>query len=129
MTEDLEEIKERLEQLERYLNLLETRVDLQESLMRLYSAGRRPIAPSDAEDAQSIGQVAQGTLPSADAPELKGFDYLLRSILTHQGMHNTDIRKAVRSQQGPRSSMDSIEQVRHDIHRKVQILVNEREAS
>lgn len=44
MTEDLEEIRQRQEQLERYVNLLETRVDLQESLMRLYTARREPQA-------------------------------------------------------------------------------------
>lgn len=135
MAEDLEEIKERLEQLERYVNLLETRVDLQGSLMVPYSAGREPVALPDTENAQASAREAEDPRPSGDDPELKGFNYLLRTILTQQGMHNTDVRKAVRSQEGLRSTMgkaigtlNSIEQMLRDIPRKVQTLVNEREA-
>jgi hypothetical protein len=56
------------------VNLLETRVDLQESLMRLYSAGRERVTLSDAENMQSSARVAEDTRPSADDPELRGFD-------------------------------------------------------
>jgi hypothetical protein len=125
MTEDLEETKERLGQLERYVNLLEARVDLQESLMRLYTAGREPTVLPDAED----------TPTSEDDPQIKGFDYLLRTILTQQGMHSTDLRKAVRGQEGLRSRienaagrLDSIVEMLHNIDRKVQTLVCRLEA-
>jgi SMC interacting uncharacterized protein involved in chromosome segregation len=128
MTEDLQEIRERQEQLERYVNLLETRVDLQEGLMRLYAAGIEPAAPADAEDAGE-------TRTSEDDPRLKGFDSLLRSILTQQGMHSTDLRKAVRGQERLQSRMenaatrlDSIVQMLHDVDRKVQSLVRRLDA-
>lgn len=135
MPEDVEEIKERQEQLERYVNLLEARVDLQESLMRLYTAGREPAVLPDAEDAPSSAQDAEDARSSEDDLRIKGFDYLLRTILTQQGMHSIDLRKAVRGQEGLRlrienvtGRLDSIVEILHDIDRKVQTLVRGLEA-
>lgn len=75
------------------------------------------------------------TAPDGDNLRLKGFDYLLHSILNRQGHHNADLRMAVQGQERMQSSMnrttrtlDSIEQTMRDIHRKVQILVDKREA-
>jgi hypothetical protein len=63
--------------------------------MKLYTAGRKPAPPADPS---SAGQEAERVLTSDEDPRLKGFDYLFRSILTEQGMHNTDMRESTRDQ-------------------------------
>lgn len=89
MTEELQEIKERLEQLERYVNLLESRLDAQ--------AGTQ----ASAEDA------AGGRL-GEDDPRIRAFDQVLRSILTRQGMQNTALRSVVRGLERLQSSMEKV---------------------
>lgn len=135
MTEDLEEIKERLENVERYMNLLEGRVDLQESLMRLYTAGREPPAAPGADHDQPGMHDAARKQRSREDPELKGFDYLLRTILTHQGNHTTDLRKAVRGQEGLQwrlekttRTVDSVERMLREVQERVLALVDNRDA-
>jgi DNA repair ATPase RecN len=135
MTDELAELKQRQEQLEQYVNLLEARVDLQESLMRLYTAGREPSELPDPEDGSPSVQGAEGTRPSEGDPQLKGFDYLLRTILTQQGMHSTDLRKAIRGQELLQSRienatgrLDSIGEIARDVDRKVQTIVRRLEA-
>lgn len=105
MSEDLEEIKERQDQLERYVRLLETRVDVQESIMKLYTAGREPATPPDPS---SAGQDTERIPVGEEDLRLKGFDSLLRSILTKQGMHNTDIRESTRGQKYLQWSIDNV---------------------
>jgi len=95
MIEDLEEIKERQDQLEQYVRLLEARVDAQESIMRLYAAPRKSATlPGPSSTGQDTGRVPMGE----EDLRLRGFDSLLRSILTKQGMHSTDIRESTRDQ-------------------------------
>lgn len=89
MTEELQEIKERLEQLERYVNLLESRLDAQ--------AGT-----------QAGAQDAAGARLGEDDPRIRGFDQVLRSILTRQGMQNTALRSVVRGLERLQSSMEKV---------------------
>jgi hypothetical protein len=123
-----------LEQLERYVSLLESRVDLQDSMMRLRSAGIDPTALTDAEDAQPSARAAGGTGPGEDDPVRKRFDHLLRTIVIKQGTHETNLRTAVRGQEWLQSGvesairrLDSIEQILRDVQRKVQTLVTKPE--
>jgi hypothetical protein len=98
MTEDLEEIKERLEKLEGYVDLLESRVEWQERMMKLYDAGIKPASSSHVEDAAR--PTAQDPLGTKHEAELHGVDNLLRSIPSKQSMHNRELTKAVRGQEG-----------------------------
>jgi hypothetical protein len=128
MTDDLAELKERVGQLERYVNLLESRVDGQDWLMKLDTAKRSSAAKRPSSDDGK--RAASGE----DDPRYKGFDYLLHSILTRQGMHNGDLRTAVRGQEQLRSRfetlgarLDSIVKILHDIESNVQALVRRTE--
>jgi hypothetical protein len=132
MSEDLEEIKERQDRLEGYVRLLETRVDVQESIMQLYTAGREPATPSDASGA---GQDAERVPVDEEDLRLKGLDSLLRSILYKQGEHNTDIRESTRGQKHLQWSIDnvikrlnSIEETLRHMDRNVRTLVKGNEA-
>jgi hypothetical protein len=132
MSEDLEEIKERQDRLEGYVRLLETRVDVQESIMQLYTAGREPATPSDSSGA---GQDAKRVPVDEEDLRLKGLDSLLRSILYKQGEHNTDIRESTRGQKHLQWSVDnvikrlnSIEETLRHMDRNVRTLVKGNEA-
>lgn len=54
---------------------------------------------------------------------------MLRSILSQQGMHSTDIRKAVRDQERLAAKLNSIEEMLQRVDRNVQALGTHREAS
>jgi len=132
MSEDLEEIKERQDRLEGYVRLLETRVDVQESIMQLYTAGREPATPPDSSGA---GQDAERAPVDEEDLRLKGLDSLLRSILYKQGEHNTDIRESTRGQKHLQWSVDnvikrlnSIEETLRHMDRNVRTLVKGNEA-
>ena len=131
MSEDLEEIKERQDQLERYVSLLEGRIDMLDSLMELSSAERKL---ATLPDRSSAAQDTRAPVGEEDR-RLKGLDNLLRSILTKQGMHNTDIRESTRDQKRLLSSMErvlrklsSIEEDLRHVDRNVKTLVKGNEA-
>jgi hypothetical protein len=132
VSEDLEEIKERQDQLERYVRLLETRVDVQESIMQLYTAGREPATPPDPSNA---GQGTERVPVDEEDLRLKGLDSLLRSILYKQGEHNTGIRESTRGQKYLQWSVDnvikrlnSIEETLRHVDRNVKTLVKGNES-
>jgi len=54
---------------------------------------------------------------------------LLRSILSQQGMHSTDIRKAVRDQERLTKKLNSMEEMLQRVDRNVQALGMRGEAS
>jgi prefoldin subunit 5 len=132
MSEDLEEIRERQDQLERYASLLEGRIDMLDTLMEMSSAERKLAAlPDRSSAAQDTGRAPIGE----EDRRLKGLDNLLRSILTKQGMHNTDIRESTRDQKRLLSSVERVirrlgsieEELRH-VDRNVKTLVKGNEA-
>lgn len=106
------------------MRLLEARVDAQESLMKFYNSGRKPTTLPDADDVSSTA------LTSEEGLRLKGFDHLLRSILTKLGMQSTDLRNSARDRERLLSSIESAirrldstgETMRH-VDRKVGALV------
>jgi hypothetical protein len=127
MADDLAELKERVGLLERYVNLLELRVDSQESIMQLNTAGRKRTTPPSSDDGRRTGA-------DEDDPRYKGFDYLLRTILAKQGMHNGDIRTLLRNQEylGSRmtattGTLDSIEKILHDVNGQIRTLIQSNE--
>ena len=136
MTEELEEIKERLGNLEGYVELLESGVDWQERMMKLYDAGIRPTSPSDAEDdAQPSVREAVDTRATGHDSQLEEFGNLLRSILAKQGMHNRELRGAIRGQEHLQSSLknitarlDSAGETFRQIDRNVRALVDKPDA-
>ena len=87
--------------------------------MRLYTARREPKALPE------VGEVP----PSEQDPELKGFDFLLRSILSQQGMHSTDIRKAVRGLESMTAKLNSVEEMLRRVDLGVQRLGTQEETS
>jgi hypothetical protein len=136
VTGELEEIRERLGNLEGYVELLESRVDWQERMMRLYEAGIRPTPPSDEkDDARPSVRDAVNTPATRRDSQLEEFGNLLRSILAKQGMHNRELRAAVRGQEHLQSSLKNIaaslnsagETLRH-IDRNVRALVTKPDA-
>jgi hypothetical protein len=136
MTADLEEIKPRLENLERYLQLLESRVDSQEGLLKLHGVGIKPTLPSDTDDAQPSALDAEDAPPCERDLDLQKVDHLLSSIVLKQGMHNTDLREALRGQERLRLGMrsvtgmlDSIQQTVQDIRRELRAPAGKRETN
>lgn len=136
MTEDLEEIKERLGSLEGYVELLESRVDWQERMMKLHNAGIKPVATRGADDdPRPSPRDALKARPTGLDSQLHEVDDLLRSILAKQDSHNREIRRAVRNQEGLLTTskgvtarLDSIAKDLRHVDRIVQELVNRLEA-
>lgn len=72
--------------------------------MGLCMIGRKP----QTKDASSSTQDAENAPSREDILELKGLDTLLQSILTKQGIHNGDLRSALRSQERLESSVERV---------------------
>lgn len=130
MTEDLEEIKESLENVEQYVNLMERKIGVLDTVIGLRAAGREPSAPSSPDNVGPIAMVAEDATPDDRDLELKEVDHVFRTIVIKQGMHSTSLREAARGQDraevGVRSvtgTLNSIQRMLEDVLRKVQALV------
>jgi hypothetical protein len=99
---DLAEVKERQDQLEAYLSVLESRVDWQETMLRLAGAHKGVRASSgDAaprSEEESVGQARPGLQPA---------ESLLRSIVLKQSMDSTTLRKVARAQESGQSRLQT----------------------
>ena len=96
MTDDLVELKERVEQLATFVDLLESRIDLQAGDLRVISAICRLTPITDPDE-----------MPDGEGGRIQ-IDNLLRSIATQQSMQKTDIRESARAQQRLQSCIDSL---------------------
>jgi len=94
----LAEIKERQDQLEAYLNVLESRVDWQAAMLQLVDAkdgGRTASRPADLPSEEADAGEAQPGAQDAEA--------LLRSVVLKQSLHGITLRSLEKTQQRGRS--------------------------
>jgi len=120
MTEDLEEIKERLENVEQYVNLMERRIDVLDTVIGLRAAGREPSAPSSPDNVRLIATVAEDATPDDRDLELKEVDHMFRTIVIRQGMHSTSLREAVRGRDRVEVGMRSVTGTLNSIQRMLE---------
>jgi hypothetical protein len=102
MENDLAEIKERQDQLEAYLNALESRVDWQEGMLQLVDAkngGRTASRPADLQSEEAdVGETRPG-VQDAEA--------LLRSVVLKQRLHGTTLRSLEKTQERGQSRLQA----------------------
>jgi hypothetical protein len=122
MTDDLAQLKERVEQLATYVDLLEGRIDLQAGDLRVISAICRLTPVTDPDE-----------MPDGEGGRIQ-IDNLLRSIATQQSMQKTRHRESMGEQRRLQSCVDSlirdlgsIEARLRNVDRNVQALVERRE--
>ena len=92
MTEELEDLRRRVDQLERHLGILEYRLNYDEMHLEMATGWRQP-ARAD-RGGESAGDGGRSAEPAQDLRSGQ-VESLMRSVLLHQNDHTSDLRKAI----------------------------------
>ena len=93
MADELDELKRRQDELEEFLNVLESRLSTQETLMRIVDTAGKPTVQTDTQD---------------EGARYSGHESLLRSIALHQSFHATHLKRVEWEQRGLRRNMENV---------------------
>jgi hypothetical protein len=95
VSEELDDLRQRVERLEEQLGTLEYRLTLDEMNLEIMTVSRRAARSSTGAGSEPAGDVGQDAELSRD-PHFGRIESMLRSVLLHQGSHTADLRSAVR---------------------------------
>ena len=98
---DLAELKERQDQLEAYLNVLESRVDWQAAMLELVANGRGRTASGPADLPSEEADVVEAR------PGVQDAEALLRSVVLKQSLHGTTLRRLEKTQERGQSRLQA----------------------
>ena len=134
MTDEFEELKQRQDELEEFVNVLESRLSTQETLMRIVDAVDMPMTRTDTQQGHVSEQDTEDTEPDGLGARYSERESLLRSIALHQSFHGTHLKRVEREQRGLKRSMEdaveklsAIEETLRRVDRSVQTLAKRAE--
>jgi hypothetical protein len=134
MTDELAELKQRQDELEEFVNVLESRLSTQETLMCIVDTVGMPTVRTDTQAGDFGEQDTADTEADESGVRNSGHESLLRSIALHQSFHGTHLKRVEREQRELKKNTENaagklaaIEETLRRIDRSVHALVKRSE--